>query len=98
MGAVLDALGWKDYAAVILVNHSVSAQHSGHQTPASDASRNSIKRWMNEQNFRSGGTDFKIVLDPAFATIQVAAGSTSVCQKAIICLADGRAKCQAATT
>ena len=76
MGAVLDALDWKDCAAVILFNNGVPAQNSGRQTPASDTNRKSIKRWLHEQNCRSGGTDFKIVLEPALATIQaIAAGS-----------------------
>ena len=69
---MLDALDWKGYMAVILLKNGVPAQNSGRQTPASDT-----KRWLNEQNCRSGGTDFKIVLEPALATIQasIAAGS-----------------------
>ena len=62
---------------MILLN---TAQYSEHLTPASDTNRDSMKRCLNEQNFRSGGTDFKIAVD---------AGSTSMCQKAIIFLTDG---------
>ena len=92
-GAVLDTLDWKDYVAVILFNHGVSAQYSTRLTPASEVNKDGIISWLNVQNFRSGGTNFKIALDAAFATIQasIAAGSTSMCQKAIIFLTDGTA-------
>ena len=92
--AVLDTLDWKDYVGVILFHHGLSGLYSERLVPASDVNRNSIKRWLDDQNFRSGGTDFNVALNAAFDIFQasIAAGETSMCQKAIIFLTDGTAE------
>eukprot|EP00439_Symbiodinium_sp_Y106_P082272 s482_g21.t1 len=93
-GAVLDTLDWKDYATVILFNHGIAAQYSSNMVAVSDTQRGNMQRWLESQNWQMGSTNFKVALNEAFSTIQrsVAAGTTSMCQKAIIFLTDGEAE------
>eukprot|EP00437_Effrenium_voratum_P020749 CAMPEP_0181445630 /NCGR_PEP_ID=MMETSP1110-20121109/25687_1 /TAXON_ID=174948 /ORGANISM="Symbiodinium sp., Strain CCMP421" /LENGTH=715 /DNA_ID=CAMNT_0023569681 /DNA_START=39 /DNA_END=2186 /DNA_ORIENTATION=+ len=92
--AVLDTLDWKDYATVILFNHGIAAQYSSNMVAVSDTQRGNMQRWLESQNWQQGSTNFKVALNEAFSTIQrsVAAGTTSMCQKAIIFLTDGEAE------
>lgn len=92
--AVLDTLEWKDYATIILFNSGISAEYSSKLRAMTPGTRNSMKAWLENQNFNSGGTNFKTALNRAFDIIgsSVSAGETSMCQKAILFLTDGEAE------
>lgn len=91
--AVIDTLEWKDYATIILFNNAISAQYSQQLVPMFDEERTKAKTWLNSQSWEMGGTNFKTALDAAFNAISrsVSAGTTSMCQKAILFLTDGQA-------
>ena len=79
---------------MILFNHGIAAQYSSNMVAVSDTQRGNMQRWLESQNWQMGSTNFKVALNEAFSTIQrsVAAGTTSMCQKAIIFLTDGEAE------
>eukprot|EP00931_Biecheleriopsis_adriatica_P100882 TRINITY_DN76124_c0_g1_i1.p1 TRINITY_DN76124_c0_g1~~TRINITY_DN76124_c0_g1_i1.p1 ORF type:complete len:753 (+),score=104.63 TRINITY_DN76124_c0_g1_i1:49-2259(+) len=92
--ALLDTLEWKDYASIVLFNHAISAQYSEKMVPVDACQRQKMKSWVQAQNFADGGTEFRVSLDRAFDIIEasVSAGETTMCQKAILFLTDGKAK------
>lgn len=93
--ALIDTLEWKDFADIILFNNGISAQFSSERlVPMFDERRKAAKSWLENQQFASGGTNFKAALEAAFDVISrsVSSGDTSMCQKAILFLTDGEAE------
>lgn len=91
--AVIDTLEWKDYATIILFNDGIAAQYSNNLVPMFDAERINAKNWLENQIWAQGGTNFRTSLNTAFDVISssVRAGTTSMCEKAILFLTDGEA-------
>eukprot|EP00930_Biecheleria_cincta_P045442 TRINITY_DN31311_c0_g1_i1.p1 TRINITY_DN31311_c0_g1~~TRINITY_DN31311_c0_g1_i1.p1 ORF type:complete len:804 (-),score=93.04 TRINITY_DN31311_c0_g1_i1:17-2359(-) len=92
--ALLDTLDWKDYASIILFNHGIAAEFSSKLVPVDSCTRSRMKAWLKSQNWKEGGTNFVTAMNRAFEIISasVAAGETSMCQKAILFLTDGEAE------
>merc|ERR1740121_3035268 len=59
--------------------------------PATHRNRDLIKNWVENQNFKDGGTNFVTAFDEAFNVISrsVKNKATSMCHKAIMFLTDG---------
>ena len=74
----------QDFATIILFNSAIEAQYTASLVPMSDAERATAKRWLDLQQWESGGTNFQTALNRAFTVIEssVSGGSTSMCQKA----------------
>eukprot|EP00931_Biecheleriopsis_adriatica_P093204 TRINITY_DN6694_c0_g1_i1.p1 TRINITY_DN6694_c0_g1~~TRINITY_DN6694_c0_g1_i1.p1 ORF type:complete len:747 (-),score=132.23 TRINITY_DN6694_c0_g1_i1:68-2308(-) len=90
---LLETLEWKDYASIVLFNQGISAEFSAKMVPVDGCMRKAMKTWVDKQNFAEGGTDFRVAMERAFKIIEdsVSAGDTSMCQKAILFLTDGKA-------
>jgi len=88
---ILDTLSWKDFVTVVLFNHDIRGFYSSKMVPATDANKDAIKRWCDNQYWRAGNTNFVIALEMAFKIIgdSVFDGKTSMCQKAVLFLTDG---------
>ena len=71
----------------------IEAQYSRQLLPMSDQERAKVKTWLNSQRWDAGSTNFQAAIGEAFAVIErsVSAGTTSMCQKAILFLTDGEA-------
>lgn len=92
--SLLDTLEWKDYANIILFNQGISAQFSSNMVPVDSCKRMEMKAWLRMQKWNEGGTNFVVAMNRAFDVIRdsVKAGETSMCQKAILFLTDGKAE------
>jgi len=97
--AILNTLSWKDFATIILFAGSVKAVFSNLLVSVTEAQRNAMVSWIEQQEWKNGGTNFQSAFfqadeegHGAFKVIadSVSAGATSMCQKAILFLTDGQ--------
>ncbi|CAE8642915.1 unnamed protein product [Polarella glacialis] len=91
--AILNTLVWKDFATIILFNHDISSVYSDVLVPVTNTNRESMLKWLGEQNWMLGSTNFKLPIEKVFTVIEasVTAGKTSTCQRAVMFLTDGEA-------
>ncbi|CAE8617388.1 unnamed protein product [Polarella glacialis] len=92
--AILNTLVWKDFATIILFNNDIAAVYSDVLVPVTNTNRECMLKWLDEQNWKSGGTNFRVPIEKVFAVIEasVTAGKTSTCQRAVMFLTDGQAE------
>ncbi|CAE8651652.1 unnamed protein product [Polarella glacialis] len=92
--AILNTLVWKDFATIILFNSGIAAVYSDVLVPVTNKNRECMLKWLDEQNWKHGGTNFKVPIEKVFAVIEasVTAGKTSTCQRAVMFLTDGQAE------
>jgi Ca-activated chloride channel family protein len=85
--AVLNTLTWNDEVGFILFSNSVRDTYP--ITACTDANRELMKTWVEDEVTSGGGTNFILPLEEAFSMIE--ASSTSACTKTILFLTDGEA-------
>ncbi|CAE8654690.1 unnamed protein product, partial [Polarella glacialis] len=92
--AILNTLVWKDFATIILFNRGIAAVYSDVLVPVTNTNRECMLKWLDEQEWMSGGTNFRVPIEKVFAVIEasVTAGKTSTCQRAVMFLTDGEAE------
>ncbi|CAE8646284.1 unnamed protein product [Polarella glacialis] len=92
--AILNTLVWKDFATIILFNRGIASVYSEVLVPVTNTNRENMLKWLDEQNWKMGGTNFKVPIEKVFTVIEasVTAGKTSTCQRAVMFLTDGQAE------
>ncbi|CAE8612896.1 unnamed protein product [Polarella glacialis] len=92
--AILSTLVWKDFATIILFNSGIASVYSDVLVPVTNTNRENMLNWLDEQNWKLGGTNFKVPIEKVFTVIEasVTAGKTSTCQRAVMFLTDGQAE------